>query len=185
MTLKYIEPIKNPDGTFTVVDNVNIGYTDRMSGNVYYTITSIWSKELILLNMLIADDDVTYFFSENGTLKKDITEKDWKFSYHGRRALLACNCHLNSLKIYLGLLPKQEEKREMYIYREYYDDELRCDERTLNKDGTPKFSKHSVPHSKATPEKLELMQEYNTKLTNWKKTKQEISDKIFEDYYDR
>lgn len=172
--------IKEVNGQYIVHDETTGGYVDRMTGNLVQRWESVWNKELQLVSLKLCFEE----------LVEVLADKD-KEHYDYHRAVRTKNRHLRLLKEHLGVpakkvkRPVKKEEKLIWLQKGYYS---QLDELTFHKavvhdktldDGLSRFKKHEIYHSPVTPEKLELMNDYNNKLQEFKSYQKETFDKIF------
>jgi hypothetical protein len=177
----FEDDIKEENGQYIIKDTTTGGYVDRMTHSFQYKWVTVWDKELKLVSLTLDFEDLTQV----------LANKDKEhFDYH--RAVRTRSRHLKMLKDHLGIeykKPKKAEKKEeelIFLQKGFFYqlDELDTHTATIHDktvdDGLTRWKKHDIYFARLTPEKEELMKEYNEKLKEFKKYREEMFGKIFE-----
>lgn len=168
--------IQEVDGKYVVTDSTTGEYLQR-SRYAIYAWKSVWSKDLELLEIFMDNWD-----------KKELLDKGLKDTWEYHKVNRAMHRHLRALKIHLGLLepkkPKDEEKH-LIIYEEYWGfgkSPMIVQQVVIKpKSFSNGIRKNSCRWTIATDEKIQLVNEYNQKLAEFKKYQDSMRVKIFEE----
>lgn len=163
--------IKETEYGYEVSELVNGGYLQRCQC-AYYNIISKWNKDLQFLDMTVDRDTWEELQNPN--------------EFHHNRALRAKARHLKDLKLYLGLIEKEEAKEENIIWsgpHYSFDDNIHVDKfietDKLFTRGSEKYNKSYMNYTKADEDKLKLVDEFQKKYEEFKKYKKEVFEKLF------
>lgn len=164
------------DDKYKFTETVNGGYLQR-SDYAYYTIESIWNKDFTLFSIKVDNEDYTKCFYDKEEVKR------LKNVYHLNRVKRAYNRHLRYLKIYLGLIQTKIIPTKKFIMIGYqYHSKLEFKELPLTKDGKPNMreaGQHTNYIVEETPELRKIAEDYNKRLIEWKKDRDNVMDLLF------
>lgn len=164
--------IQETDEGYEVTDHTSGEHLQR---NEYaqYDWRTVWSKDLELIGLFLNRKSVLDVYTNK-------IKGDWDYN----RIVRARNRHLSSLKLHLRLIePKDPEPKELIIYEGYWGfgvkpievAELGVKPKTFSNG----MKKDSCMWVKATEEKIQLVNEYNQKLAEFKKYQKSMRLKIF------
>lgn len=171
--MKEHHNIKETSGKYVVRD-------ETTWGNFVQRWESTWDKELQLVSLKLGSEELVAI----------VTIKDTG-AYHYHRAVRTKSRHLNMLKEHLGMpstkkrkVVKKEETL-IWLFKGYHSqlDELKFEEAIVHEKtldvGWSRYKKHEIHHAPATTENVDLMNEYNERLTAFKAYQKEMFEKIF------
>lgn len=170
------------NGQYIVRDTTSGGYVDRMTYNLSQHWKTVWDKDLNFVSLTLSNMDLT----------KVILAKD-KSNYDYHRAVRAKSRHLKLLKKHLGIEVKEPSKKKKEVKKVILHEKglhsrlqlLKIEnviihEKTL--EGGWNYKKFNVDYTETTPEKEELMEEYNQRLKDFMEYQNYMLKRIFEEY---
>lgn len=165
---------------YIVKDSTKGEYQNRMEGNSTQNWETKWDFELKLVSLTLNGMKLTNVIIDNDKKNDD---------YY--KAIRVKNRHLKLLKLHLGILTKEDTgrivKKEPLIYRNQsllfqlnplQSGTANVHDKTLEIDGI-KYKKRELFYTELTPEKEEIMREYNEKLAAFKAYQQEVLKNLF------